>query len=133
MEKFKEKKIVVVFESICMISMIIFLISLFLVIFSDNFLLGFLILPFTAPFAILSIVLSDKSKYTSKFLIYMRDKLNKAITLNELLEIEKEFKYLAIKDKMYCLSYPYDLKDIHKEINSKIDILIKQKQLSDGK
>jgi len=126
MEKFKERKIVNIAQIIIMIIGVSWLLSLFLVFISDKFLLGFLLLPCAIPFLIISFCYSTRDKYTNEFLIYIRKKLNNASNLEELIAIEKEFLRLATEDKMYCLSYPVNLKQIHIEINSKIDILQKQ-------
>lgn len=56
----------------------------------------------------------------------MREQLESATNLKELLELHQEFMYLATDGGMYCLSYPISLREIHKEIESKIDILEKQ-------
>lgn len=128
MEKFKEKKIVNILDIIIVIGLILFLLCLFLMPFSKVFGLGFLILPSMIPIILLSWYFSDKNKYTSELLKYMRNKLNTAKTLNDLKDIEKEFIYLAIENCSVSinLSYPTDLKNIHREILNKIDILEKQ-------
>ena len=127
MEKFKEKRIVNICNTITLIIGIMWVLCLIIAIFNHQFLLGFLLLPCCIPFIVMSSILSDKNKYASDFLVYIRGKLSKATTLDELIAVEKEFLHLATDGKMYCLSYPTDLRKIHNEINSKIEILSNQK------
>lgn len=129
MEKFKEKRIVKILNIITGVLMLSWLVGLLLVLVSDKFLITFVLLPCILPFAITASVLSQKNKYTKEFLAHMREKLSKIRTLEELLEIKKEFEDLAIKDGVYYLSFPGDLKNIHQEIIYKIDILEKQKNI----
>ena len=72
--------------------------------------------------------LSKKDEYTSKFIKYMRNRLNEAYTKKELYSILGEFEELAVENGMYCLSYPVDLKRIHQEIRTKIDFLMELKR-----
>jgi len=58
----------------------------------------------------------------------MNGRINKAKTLNDLYDCLDEFQNLAIKDKMYCLDYAYDLRKIHQKIIYQIEILEKQKK-----
>lgn len=144
MEKFKEKKIVKICQLIYVGLGMLFMIGLilscltFILSFilhkpnlSDNvgnyiFAFSLLMIPLSIPFILISSALSDKKYYTSQFLEYMREQLESATTLKELLELHQEFMYLATDGGMYCLSYPISLREIHKEIESKIDILEKQ-------
>lgn len=141
MEKFKEKKIVKICQlitvglgilfMICLITPIVtFLLSIIWHNLADVgtyiFAFGMLSIPLNIPFLLISSTLSDKKYYTSQFLQYMREQLESATTLKELLELHQEFMYLATDGGMYCLSYPISLREIHKEIESKIDILEKQ-------
>jgi len=125
MVKFKEKRIVIILDIISLIISLCGIVSIFLLIFSEMFLLGFLLIFCAIPFFVVSSWLSNKDEYTTEFLAYMRKKLDVAKTLDELLEIEKEFISLAIDGKLYCLSFPNDLRKIQQEINNKIDILQK--------
>jgi len=102
MEKFKEKKIVILLELISVYIFLASLLSLVLtfvnIIFLGGFLIGVLI---TGVFIIISSSLSDKEKYTDDFLNYMRSLLKEAKTLEELKDIETIFISLAIKDIQY--------------------------------
>ncbi len=71
----------------------------------------------------LSAMFETKSKYTSEFLLYIRYRLDEARSLSALYSIENEFRQKAIKNGQYCLSYPSSLREIHKEIVDKIEIL----------
>jgi hypothetical protein len=128
MEKFKEKKIVKIAEYTIMIMMLCWFLGMFIGMFYHPFLVSFLILPLTLIPIIISFYFSERNKYTSEFIIYIKGKISKAKTLEELNYIYSEFMYLAVDDKTYCLSYPLDLKNIHRDILSKIEILENQKQ-----
>lgn len=124
MEKFKEKRSSEVLLVISVIMGILSLITFFIGLFTNSMIgLGILGLPISAILTFISKGLSTQDSYTREFLLYMRKKLKSAKTLEELYQIEKEFRELAIKDKMYNLSFPMDLRQIHQEINNKIEIL----------
>lgn len=125
MEKFKEKKIVDNLFAISSILGVIWFLSLILIIFNEKFVIGLFLLPISAILIMVAGSLSDKEKYTKQFIIYISERLKSAKTLEELLDIEDSFMYLAVKNKQYCLSFPNILKYIHQEIINKIDILQK--------
>ena len=127
MEKFKEKKIVIISDIIIVIMFIAFLISLFCMIFTGKGNIGFLFLPLGIPFIVIGQLCSNRNEYSRQFLAYMKAKLNKAITLEELKTIEIEFNKLAIENDKFILSFPNTLRIIQLEILSKINILLKQK------
>ena len=56
----------------------------------------------------------------------MYGKINNCNTLMELKECLSEFEGLAIKDGMYDLKYPVDLRRIHEKLIYQIEILEKQ-------
>lgn len=124
MKKFKEKRIVKIFDGIAILLFLIFLTSLTFGLFNDDFLIGIMVLPVGALFIILSKVISNKQKYSSQFIVYIRNKLKTAVTLNDLQEIEKEFIYLAVENDSWCLDFPHDLKEIHNEILHRMETLI---------
>lgn len=127
MEKFKEKKIVNRLNIITIILMSCWFISLFIGIFFNIniIMLCFLLMLLALIFNLIALYLSNINKYTDEFIEYINNKINNAKSLDELYVIEKEFIYLAIENKSYCLSYPMTLKNIHRNINSKIEILEK--------
>jgi hypothetical protein len=127
MEKFEEKKIVNILNLIGLSFFLLFLISVFLMVFNSIFLIGFISLPVSALFIILASSLSNKGKYSEKFIHYMYGKINNCNTLMELKECLSEFEDLAIKDGMYDLKYPVDLRRIHEKLIFQIEILEKQK------
>jgi hypothetical protein len=128
MEKFKEKIIVKILNDITISIFLLCIIILILGIFINNIsIYAFLIIPFCLPFAIISEFSSKRRKYTKEFILYIRRKIDSSSTLEEFYEIEKEFKELAIKNGSYNLCIVNVIKELHKEINNKIDILEKIK------
>jgi hypothetical protein len=142
MEKFVEKNVVKFFNIIKMVLGISMLISLTLTVllmlvgitFPSSkptvdplfimFLFGVIILPTLAlPFIIATHFLSKKVKYTKKFIEYIDNKLSTATTLEELININTEFKELLLTNGKLNLSPSQELIDIKKEINYKIEIL----------
>lgn len=126
MKKFKEKKIVNVLNIISLVLGLCWISSLVIGVFYHLFLFGFLLLPIAVIPILLSDFLSDKNEYTRRFIAYIQNKIDDAETLDELKSIRWEFLELATKDKMYCLSFPVNLRYIHRDLNSKIEILEKQ-------
>lgn len=133
MEKFKEKRIVEVLDAICLVIMLIFLASLIIGIFYHAFLFGFLLLPIVMIIIVISQSLSKKNEYTRGFIIYIKDKVKKAKSLDELNQILNEFESLAIEDGMICLSFPADIKIISRDLISKIEILELQDRVNGNK
>ena len=125
MEKFKEKRIVNILNIIGTCMLVIFLIGIFGMMFSPMFGLGFLAIPVGFICSVLASSISKKGKYTTEFLKYMKDKLQTASTLEDLILIRSEFYDLAVEGSQFCLSFPHDLRNIQREIENKIDILIK--------
>jgi len=105
MEKFKEKKIVIILDYIPSLCLKLGLI-------------GLVILPITLPLILLSNLLSNKNK----FIIDIKLKLKDAKNLDDLKIIRDEF--YTVDNDTYCLSYK-NLKEIEQEIISKIEILEK--------
>ncbi len=128
MEKFKENRVAHIAEMTTMFMMIGWLLGIFIGLFYHPFLFSILLLPVALIPIAISFAFSTRDKYTSKFLEYMRVKIDNVITLEDALEVEKEFRSLAIEDNQYCLSWPQTLKYMHRDINSIILILNKQKQ-----
>lgn len=131
MEKFKEKRSTVIIGNISMVVAILGFLLLFSGIFTEIFiLLGFAL--FLIGIGLIGVLIaslrSTRDTYTRKFIIYMQEKLKSARTLEELQEIETEFFDLAVKNNQYCLSFPYNLREINSEIINKIDILEKIQQ-----
>jgi len=126
MEKFKEKKIVKVFDSIVVVCAITLLLSLMFSLVNERCLIGFLVLPFGLVFTILSGILSKKNKYTDKFIEYIRRRLLEAVTIDDHLSILEEFKRLAMENNHYVLSYTESLRRLHEEIKTSILVLQKQ-------
>jgi len=127
MEKFKEKKSVIICNQIGAFTTLVFLLSVFISIFYPKALFGMFSLLVGLPLAIYVKIVSDKEKYTSTFIDYMELKINNAKTLEEFKEIYKEFDYLAIEDDRYALSFPNDLKSLQSKIINSIKILEKLK------
>lgn len=127
MKKFKEKKIVNVLNIITVILGISWFLSIVIGIFYPPFLLGFLLLPITIIPITIASLLSERKTYTRLFITYIENKINNATTLSEFILIQDEFFSLAVENKTYCLSFPQTLKDIHRNIISKIEILEKIK------
>lgn len=125
MEPFKENKIANILEYMGMFSTILFILSLLLMFFNHWFGIGFLFIPFGGVCYFFNGLISKKENYTREFITYIKDKINKAKSLEDLLSVEKEFNRLAIKDGMYCLSFPHSLKTIQAKILSQIEILEK--------
>ena len=127
MEKFKEKKSVIICNQIGSFTTLVFLLSVFISIFYPKALFGMFSLLVGLPLAIYVKIVSDKEKYTSTFIDYMELKIDNAKTLEEFKELNKEFDYLAIEDDRYVLSFPNDLKSIQSKIINSIKILEKLK------
>lgn len=128
MQEFKEKKIVKILDYIALTLIILGFLSL-LLSFIDLILLACFIifLLISIPFGILSFYFSDKNKYTNDFIKYIELKLSNVKTYTDLIEIKNEFNKLAIKDNVYCLSYPVNIKQLHNKILNQIEILEKIK------
>lgn len=126
MEKFKEKKIVNILDTVAICLFVIFILCLFIAFFNNIFLLAVVFFPISALLVIISSSMSDLNDYSEKFIIYMNSKIDKATTLQELLQIEEEFITLAIENDMYCLKFPHAIRKIHEKILNQIEILKKQ-------
>ncbi len=129
MEPFKQSKTVVVLLMVSTLLLIIALISFFTFLFSDGKPIWFLTFLITFGIALIlhgiQVRLDKEEKYTREFMVYIEDRINKTKSLEDLLSVEKEFNRLAIKDGMYCLSFPHSLKTIQTKILSQIEILEK--------
>lgn len=123
MEKFKERRVVKIMDNISITIGLMFFLSLLIGMFYNPFLVGFLLLPVSIIPILISKSLSKKNEYTREFMSYIKDKAKKAKSLDELNQILNEFESLAIEGNMICLSFPLDLKIIHRDIVSKIEIL----------
>lgn len=126
MEKFKQKKIVIILDKILVVFAILFIVSFVLTFLLENtFFIYGLLVSIIISFAsiIISTRLSEKDKYTKDFLKYINSKIEKANTLQEYKDISSEFEYLAIEDKRYNLSFPNDLRYTHNRILNSIEAL----------
>ena len=123
MEKFKERRIVKIMDNISITIGLMFFLSLLIGMFCHPFLVGFLLLPISIIPILISKSLSKKDEYTREFMSYIKDKAKKAKSLDELNEILNEFESIAIENNMIRLSFPLDLKIIHRDIVSKMEIL----------
>ena len=126
MEKFKENRVAEILTNIGLCVFIGGIIGMGIGIFYHPFLWSIFLFPVALFSIIVSSSFSTRNKYTSKFLEYMRARIDSAVTLDEIMGVSREFESLAIEDGMYILSYPQSLKDIHRDINSRISILKKQ-------
>jgi hypothetical protein len=129
MEKFKERKIVIVLHGILLILLPIVFISLVLSMFNLMFLYGVLLFIPMVVISIIGLVFSKQNSYTVEFLEYISNKHNECRTLADLINLCNEFEELAMdKDRnRYILSYPNDLRRIHSNILSNIEFLLKNK------
>lgn len=123
MEKFKENKIAKIADYTTMTMMLSWILGMIIGAFYHPFLFSMFILPLAIIPVIISFSFSERDKYTSKFMIYIKNKISQAKTLEDFNQVYLEFTRLAIDGKTYCLSYPSDLKIIHRDIVSKIEIL----------
>lgn len=130
MEKFKEIRIVKISDYVSVTIALMFFLSLIIGAFYHPFLVGFLLLPIAIIPLLISKSLSKKDEYTRNFITYMKSKVKKAKSLNELNKILNEFESLAIEDNMICLSFPLDIKTMHRDIISKIEILELQNNIN---
>lgn len=128
MEKFKENRIAKVLGVLT----VVFAISFFIgtatgPIFKSviNLWICLISLILAILFDISEKIFSDKTKYTSKFIQYINDKIQNAKTLDEYIEIRKEFISLAVEDNQFCLSYPRNLNQILNNLNVIINSLKK--------
>jgi ABC-type transport system involved in cytochrome bd biosynthesis fused ATPase/permease subunit len=129
MEKFKEKKIVIILDKILVVFAILFMLSFFLTLLFENIFFIYVLLAslvISLSSRAISSRKSIKDKYSKEFLNYINGKIEKANTLNEFKDILSEFEELAIEDKRYNLSFPYDLKYTHNRILNSIEVLEKQ-------
>jgi hypothetical protein len=126
MEKFKENRVAEILTNIGLCVFIGGIIGMGIGIFYHPFLWSIFLFPVALLSIIVSSSFSTRNKYTSEFLEYMRARIDSAVTLDEIVGVSREFESLAIEDGMYILSYPQSLKDIHRDINSRISILKKQ-------
>jgi hypothetical protein len=125
MEKFEEKKIVNILQTVSVVLFFLFLTSLLLTILNEVFVFGFLFIPLSFLFLTISKMISNKGKYSSQFIDYMENKVNNSSTIGELEDCLDEFNFLAIRNGMYDLEYPTDLRRIHQKIINQIEILKK--------
>ena len=123
MEKFKEKRIVKILDATSVIIGLCFFLSLVIGIFYHPFLIGFLLLPLAIVPIALSWSISDKDKYTKEFIKYIESKIKDAHTIEQLNDIDDEFTKLAIDGNFYCLSFQATLKEIQRDLFSKIELL----------
>ena len=125
MEKFEEKKIVNILQTVSVVLFFLFLTSLLLIILNEVFMFGFLFIPLSFLFLTISKIISNKGKYSSQFIDYMENKVNNSKTIGELEDCLNEFNFLVIRNGMYDLEYPTDLRRIHQKIINQIEILKK--------
>jgi hypothetical protein len=129
MEKFKENKVSDVCGKMGVISFVlVFVSAIFGMIDNINFYGIIIFSPISFMLLGLSESLSKQQEYTESFIKYIRQYLDKADTLEKLLLVKNEFESLCIENGRFCLSYPHELKEIHVEINTKIQILNKYLQ-----
>lgn len=127
MQKFKEKKIVIIANLIGSILAVCSLISFMFIFYHPYIFIG------GVSSALLALVLmasayyiSDEYAYTYKFIPYIERKLKDAKTLKEHKSVLIEFEYLALENGVYKLPFTTTLRKIHHEITSKIELLEKQ-------
>ena len=123
MEKFKENRVAEIATNIGLGILVGWIIGMVIGVFYHPLLWSIFLLPGALIAIVIALFFSTRNKYTSEFLKYMRAKIDSAVTLEELMGVSREFESLAIEDGMYILSYPQDLKDMHRDINSRIAIL----------
>lgn len=127
MKKFKEKKVVIYMDIInSIITIFLCLLGLCMCYFNINYLILFLAyLPVSLLFIIISNLISDKNKYTRKFLTYITSNLDKSLMLDDYLTLLYEFEDLCIVDNKFYLSFPTTLRSVHLEIINSIKVLSK--------
>jgi hypothetical protein len=123
MEKFKEKKIVNILDRITLSFLILLVLSFILLIFNDIFLFGLFFLLLAVITNSLSEMLSQKRKYTNDFISYIGEKIKEVSSLDDLEELISEFQNLSIENGRYILDYPNIIRELHKNILSKIEII----------
>jgi hypothetical protein len=123
MEKFKEKKIVNILDRITLSFLILLVLSFILLIFNDIFLFGLSFLLLAVITNSISEMLSQKRKYTNDFISYIEEKIKEVSSLDDLEELLSEFENLSIENGVYILDYPNTLRELHKNILSKIEII----------
>lgn len=130
MEKFKEKRIVNVLANVGIGMFVGWLLCLIGAAFYTPLLICFLLLPLaTIPLGI-SALLSKRNAYTREFLLYMQKKIDSATTKEEFRKIEDEFISLAVEGRGYCLSFPANIRAMHKNIQESYFLL---KKIEDNK
>lgn len=128
MKKFKEKKYVNILQIVGLICGLITVFSVPIGCFFESiicvwlFLIG---LPLTGLCLFLHEMLETRRKYTSDFITYINNKVQNAKTLDEYIEIRKEFINLAVENGIFCLAYPKDLNKMLGNLNVIIDSLKK--------
>ena len=128
MEKFKENKIAKILSMLTVVFAITVLISAATgPIFKSeiNLWICLISLILTVLFDLSEKIFSDKTKYTAEFIDYINDKIQNAKTLDEYIEIRKEFISLAVENNDFCLSYPRNLNQILNNLNVIINSLKK--------
>jgi predicted lipid-binding transport protein (Tim44 family) len=87
----------------------------------------FVSIPCTIPGLIVHTIFSERVKFTTNFIEEIKRDLKEAKTLDELKDISDKLWAEAVDEKnMIRLSFPLAIKDLMKEVNYKIDILLKQ-------
>lgn len=124
MEKFKEKKIVTVLTYLLTASFVSFIVLFGIGMFHTKLLLpAFINIISVFAIAVLILLLETRDKYTARLLEYFRNKLSCAETLEEHIEMLNEFESLCVENGRYILSFHNDLRDIHKQLGTKIALL----------
>lgn len=126
MEKFKEKRFIVILEYITSITGLLGFLSIMPVI-GDNIkivwqfsILGIFLVLFST-----TLIFETKSKYTKRFLKYIEDKILNASSREEIESIRKEFIDLSVKDGIWILSRPKTLQESYKKLDQKLLIILK--------
>lgn len=130
MQKFEQSKTYNILENIMVLLLGLWFISMIISIWNHNFLLGILLIPLAFIIHLISKIFDKQPKYSKEFINYIINKIDNALTLEQFEYILSEFEELAIKNGMYNLCYPIDLKKIHNNIIAKINILSKLKNNS---
>ena len=125
MKKFKENKIASILSTIGVSLFLLWFVCLFLMIFNMIFGIGFLLLPIAGIFIGISYTFSKRDEYTKTFLKYIDNKIYNSKNLEDLNSVLNEFETLAIENKLYCLSFPNDIRKRHEKIINQMEILKK--------
>src|SRR5574343_1500077 len=135
MEKFVDKKIVRVLDIASVIFGILWVVTILGSMIMGTFGMFYVWFPSMIIFIVSSVwswLTSNKAKYTRKFMEHVRRRIDEAYTIDDFTALRQEFESLCIKDGTYTLSFPFDIKALHMEIVSKLEVLQKNKRGGDS-